>query len=128
MSCDPNTLSGLSRCFSCLPRISLARVRTWILCKMATGSLNAGASPVNVIAGQNYAGGVQRYTFLGATPGQTYQLIWGANDRSVSSATAQVWNTPAAGLSSIIRAPTNQLVFQGYANGPVTAQLYAITL
>jgi len=125
-SCDPNTLAGQAACLRCIPPGAFPRVLTWLLCQLASAiAADIDAGGPNLIAGQSYAGQLKRYSYLNATAGARYRVVWGSNDSSVSAGAGNQTN-PGAGATSLLIASKTEIDFYGFSNGPVTAQLYAV--
>jgi len=72
ISCDPNDLAALARCFKCLPPGTLTEVQTYLLCQILNNG-GTGGGVTSIIAGTNVtinpAGGTGAVTINAAGGG-----------------------------------------------------------
>lgn len=124
ITCEPNALLDDARCLRCIPPGELNKIRTYLLCQLATGV--SIENPTDLIAGQSYVGPLHRYTKLGLTNGGLYRIVWGADDLQASNGVTTITN-PGPGLASfLIVGNSGSIEFVGAGNVPVTAQLFAV--
>lgn len=118
ISCDPNNLANLARCFSCLPGVILQQARTYLLC----GLTNVGGFGLNLIqTGSTYQGTTPTFTLTVVT-NTSYQIIWGANDLSMTMG-GVTYTSPGVGqMTTVFTKGNTQMVFTGtFAGTTVTA-------
>lgn len=53
ISCDPNDLAQLAKCFKCLPPATLQEIITYLLCQINNNGSTGGGAVTQLIAGTN---------------------------------------------------------------------------
>lgn len=123
VNCDPSALASAAECFRCVPRGYRPRIRTYLLCQFVSAAGDIGGD--NLLAGANYTGQLHRLSFLTATPGKRYRVVWGANDLALSTGTNHTFKKFVIGSVCFIVAESSEIDFYGVANGAVTAQMFS---
>lgn len=97
ISCDPNDLAALAKCFKCLPLATLQEVQTYLLCQIFNGGVSGTCVPTSaIITGLDIDWSVADLRFKTITKSEIYTF---SNQLEAQTISVYITNTGAFAIS-----------------------------